>query len=123
MKDFHLHMHSRSVFSRIGVVPARQRDAFRQSVSEAPNSGLDSNSITQHDYRRQGKIAPEAASLREETEGKLQALSSPRKNGLDSLFKEVRVFKVVGICWIVSSFGRKLVRGCLQVFVGKLSGP
>ena len=32
-------------------------------------------------------------SLREETEGKLQMLLSPRKNTLDSLFKEVRVFK------------------------------
>ena len=32
-------------------------------------------------------------SLREETEGKLQMLLSPRKNGLDSLFKEVRVLK------------------------------
>ena len=32
-------------------------------------------------------------SLREETEGKLQMLLSPRKNGLTSLFKEVRVFK------------------------------
>ena len=30
----------------------------------------------------------------EETEGNLQMLLSPRKNGLDSLFKEVRVFKV-----------------------------
>ena len=34
-------------------------------------------------------------SLREETEGKLQMLSSLRKNGLTSLFKEVRVFKAV----------------------------
>ena len=33
-------------------------------------------------------------SLREETEGKPQMLLSPRKNGLTSLFKEVRVFKV-----------------------------
>ena len=33
-------------------------------------------------------------SLRKETEGKLQMLLSPRKNGLTSLFKEVRVFKV-----------------------------
>ena len=32
-------------------------------------------------------------SLREETQGKLQMLLSLRKNGLDSLFKEVRVFK------------------------------
>ena len=32
-------------------------------------------------------------SLREETEGKLQMLLSHRKNGLTSLFKEVRVFK------------------------------
>ena len=32
-------------------------------------------------------------SLGEETEGKLQVLLSPRKNGLDSLFKEVRVLK------------------------------
>ena len=32
-------------------------------------------------------------SLREEREGKLQMLLSLRKNGLDSLFKEVRVFK------------------------------
>ena len=32
-------------------------------------------------------------SLKEETEGKLQMLLSPRKNGLTSLFKEVRVFK------------------------------
>ena len=35
-------------------------------------------------------------SLREETEGKPQMLLSPRKNGLTSLFKEVRVFKVAG---------------------------
>ena len=34
-------------------------------------------------------------SLREETEGKLQMLLSLRKNGLTSLFKEVRVFKVL----------------------------
>ena len=33
-------------------------------------------------------------SLREEAEGKLQMLLSPRKNGLDSLFEEVRVLKV-----------------------------
>ena len=33
-------------------------------------------------------------SLREEAEGKLQMLLSLRKNGLTSLFKEVRVFKV-----------------------------
>ena len=33
-------------------------------------------------------------SLREETEGKLQMLLSLRKNRLDSLNKEVRVFKV-----------------------------
>ena len=33
-------------------------------------------------------------SLREETEGKLQMPLSPRKTGRDSLFKEVRVFKV-----------------------------
>ena len=32
-------------------------------------------------------------SLREETEGKLQMQLSPRKNGLTSLFKEVRVLK------------------------------
>ena len=32
-------------------------------------------------------------SLREETESKLQMLLSLRKNGLDSLFKEVRVLK------------------------------
>ena len=32
-------------------------------------------------------------SLREETEGKLQMLLSLRKDGLTSLFKEVRVFK------------------------------
>ena len=36
-------------------------------------------------------------SLREETEGKLQMQLSPRKNGLDSLFKEVRVFKGWGL--------------------------
>ena len=34
------------------------------------------------------------SSQREETEGKLQMRLSPRKNGLTSLFKEVRVFKV-----------------------------
>ena len=32
--------------------------------------------------------------LREETEGKLQMLLSPREKSLDSLFKEVGVFKV-----------------------------
>ena len=32
-------------------------------------------------------------SLREETEAKLQTLLLPRKNGLDSLFEEVRVSK------------------------------
>ena len=39
-------------------------------------------------------------SIREETEGKLQMLLSLRKNGLTSLFKEVRVFKecVGGFC-------------------------
>ena len=35
-------------------------------------------------------------SLREETEGKLQMLASPKKNSADTLFKEVRVFKVSG---------------------------
>ena len=35
-----------------------------------------------------------ANALREETEGKLQMLFSPRKDGLDFLFKEVRAFKV-----------------------------
>ena len=35
-------------------------------------------------------------SLKEETEGKCQMLLSLRKNGLTSLFKEVRVFKVKG---------------------------
>ena len=34
-------------------------------------------------------------SLTEETEGKLQMLVSPRKDGLASLFKEDRVFKVL----------------------------
>ena len=39
-------------------------------------------------------------SLREETEGKLQMLFSPRKNGLkDSLFKEVRAFKHTQATW------------------------
>ena len=33
-------------------------------------------------------------SLREEKEGKLQRLLSLRKKGLNSLFKEVRAFKV-----------------------------
>ena len=33
-------------------------------------------------------------SLREETEGKLQMLLTPRKNSITSLFKEVRVFEV-----------------------------
>ena len=33
-------------------------------------------------------------SLREESEGKLRMLVSPEKNGLTSLFEEVRVFKV-----------------------------
>ena len=33
-------------------------------------------------------------SLREEKEGKLQMRLSPRKSGLTSVFKEVRVFKV-----------------------------
>ena len=36
-------------------------------------------------------------SLREETEGKLQMLLSLRKNGLTSLFKEVRAFKVLSL--------------------------
>ena len=35
-------------------------------------------------------------SPREETEGKLQMLLSLRKNGLDSLFKEIRVVKAIG---------------------------
>ena len=34
-------------------------------------------------------------SLREETESKFQMLLSLRKNGLTSLFKEVRVFKAL----------------------------
>ena len=33
-------------------------------------------------------------SQREETDGKFQMLVSPRKNGRDSLFKEIRVFKI-----------------------------
>ena len=33
----------------------------------------------------------------EETEGKLEMLVSPKENGLKSLFKEVRVFKVCAI--------------------------
>ena len=33
-------------------------------------------------------------SLREEREGKLQMLLPPKKNGLDSLFEEVRIFMV-----------------------------
>ena len=42
------------------------------------------------------------SSLREETEGKLQMLLSPREDGLDSLFKEVRVFKGIQIYCIIS---------------------
>ena len=43
-------------------------------------------------------------SLREETEGKLQMLVS-LKNGQDSLFKEVRAFKVVPLCsWEVWAY-------------------
>ena len=45
-------------------------------------------------------------SLREEKEGKLQMLLSLRKNGLTSLFKEVRVFKEIPLsdfCLSVSS--------------------
>ena len=40
--------------------------------------------------------------LREQTEGKLQILLSHRKNSLDSLFKEVRVFKdkETGVWWV-----------------------
>ena len=37
---------------------------------------------------------PNAVIAEGETEGKLQMLLSLRKNGLSSLFKEVRVFKV-----------------------------
>ena len=36
-------------------------------------------------------------SLREETEGKLQMLASPKKNSADSLFKEVRGFQGFGV--------------------------
>ena len=39
--------------------------------------------------------APNAVIAKGETEGKLRMLLSPCQNGLDSLFKEVRVFKVV----------------------------
>ena len=36
-------------------------------------------------------------SVRDETEGKLQMRLSPRKCSLDSLFKEVRVFKEIAV--------------------------
>ena len=39
---------------------------------------------------------PNAAIAREETKGKAQMLLSLRKNGLTSLFKEVRVLKALG---------------------------
>ena len=39
-------------------------------------------------------------SLGKETEGKLPMLLSLRKNGLTSLFKEVRVVKEVGKNWL-----------------------
>ena len=64
-------------------------------------------------------------SLREETEGKLQMLLSLRKNHLDSLFKEVRVFKEFGeshVLYVGGYFGMSLAflfcswsRGC-QVY-------
>ena len=58
-------------------------------------------------------------SLREDTEGELQMLLSPRKNGLTSLFKEVRVFaRFVHRPWKsvyqdvhLSETGRTLFRG------------
>ena len=53
-------------------------------------------------------------SLREETEGKLQMLLSLRKNGLTSLFKEVRVCKVRI---------REVLRGHLTLNTSKLPNP
>ena len=44
-------------------------------------------------------------SLRAEIEGNLQMLLSPRKNGLDSLFKEVRGFCKGDICHRWVSYG------------------
>ena len=44
-------------------------------------------------------------SLREETEGKFQMLLSAGKSGLDSLFKEVSVFKDAPRCCKISDLG------------------
>ena len=49
-------------------------------------------------------------SLRAETEEYLQMLSSLRKNGLTSLFKEVRVFKVLRTCMPLGTFPCASVR-------------
>ena len=50
-------------------------------------------------------------SLRDETEGKLQMLLSPGKISLDSLFKEVRVFKVLRSADLKPPFSGKNKRG------------
>ena len=52
-------------------------------------------------------------SLREETEGKLQMLLSPRKNSLDSLFEEVRVVKVANRIDFPDTPDAEETRGCL----------
>ena len=49
--------------------------------------------------------------LREETEGKLETPLSPRKNGLTSLFKEVRAFKVR-----ITYKRQALLSGPLEIF-------
>ena len=56
--------------------------------------------------------------LREETKGKLQMLLLPSKNGLDSLFKEVRVFRVIS----ESFFRDNLVSEGSHPVVGVWSG-
>ena len=52
-------------------------------------------------------------SLREEREGKLQMLLSLRKNGLTSLFKEVRVFKV--LIWETDFYRVRVLGGIVQL--------
>ena len=56
-------------------------------------------------------------SLREEIEGKLQMLLSPRKDGLTSLFKEVRVFEKKKAGWPRNRTGTGNPKNLLRLFL------
>ena len=62
-------------------------------------------------------------SLREEKEGKLQMRLSLRKNGLTSLFKEVRVLKGSEALWCIPFFPDLWCIPFSLVFPGKRYAP